>query len=180
MLPAGTTAVSVLLTTCMFVQPSRAQIGSDCSDTEPCTGDQECSLGYCRCPQGFVKSSRECLPEASFNETCEVDDQCTDFRLKCVDWRCACVKYYHWDEYSRQCLTYKDLKYMLNDMNEKYHTFGELDAETSLVFTLMMWTGLAVMVIGLVLASGCIFYGCCYGRLCCCPSNKLSNTRCCS
>ncbi|KAE8743280.1 hypothetical protein FOCC_FOCC011109 [Frankliniella occidentalis] len=33
-------------------------------------------------------------------------------------------RYYHWDEYSRQCLTYKDLKYMLNDMNEKYHTFG--------------------------------------------------------
>ncbi|KAK3915825.1 1,4-alpha-glucan branching enzyme GlgB [Frankliniella fusca] len=98
---AVTAVMSVLLTTCMLAQPGRAQIGSDCSDTEPCAGNQECSLGYCRCPQGFVKHGSGCLP-------------------------------------------------------------GRMNAESNTVFMGMMWTGLAVMLIGLALGTGCIFYGCCY------------------
>ncbi|XP_034235438.1 uncharacterized protein LOC117641704 isoform X2 [Thrips palmi] len=124
-----------------------------------------------------------CLPparaqiERGFNETCDFDDQCVDFRLKCSEGRCACVKYFHWDEYSRQCVTFKDLKYMLSDMEEKHHTHGRLMSETNKVFMGMMWTGLAVLLIGLVLASGCLFYGCCWDRSCCCPQDKLSKSR---
>lgn len=117
--------------------------------------------------------------ERGFNETCAFDDQCTDFRLKCSgEGRCECVKYYHWDEFSKQCLTHKDLKYMLIDMEEKHDTSGRLIAETSRVFTGMMWTGLAVMIVGLLLGSGCLFYGCCYSRVCCTSRrDKLSDDR---
>lgn len=158
--------------------PARAQIGSDCSDVVPCAGNQDCSLGYCRCPQGFVKLAKDCIPERGFNETCSFDDQCVDFRLKCSEaGRCACVKYFHWDQFSQQCLTFKDLRYMLSDLKQKYNLDGQIMSETKQVFSGMLWSGLAVLVIGLVLSSGCLFYGCCLGRLCCYPHNKLSQER---
>ena len=38
---------------------------------------------------------------------------------------CNRYRYYHWDEYSKQCLTQKDLKYMLNDMEERFNSTGQ-------------------------------------------------------
>ncbi|XP_063236148.1 uncharacterized protein LOC134538642 [Bacillus rossius redtenbacheri] len=150
----------------------------DCSSTKACLPHQMCVHGYCHCEAGFVELNYTCFKVRGHGEDCYFDEQCPDHRMSCrkdensslsVKY-CLCNKYHPWNEEAKECIQAANIKIMILSLLEKFDTGKVLRDEADRVFSFTRISAFLVLILGSLLATGCIAYGC--FSCACCSRNK--------
>ncbi|XP_049795115.1 uncharacterized protein LOC126210049 isoform X1 [Schistocerca nitens] len=146
---------------------SKAQIGSECSETKTCYDHQNCYHGYCSCDRGYVRNDRHCFRVRSYGETCFFDVQCNDHRMVCEPdstntsvRRCLCDRMHVWSKERKECLMTLNITEMLASLELSEYS-EKLSKEDQKVFVGVVIAGITVVILGAILTFICIFYGCC-------------------